>query len=136
MELITNIEYVLHQVKPDYIFVHYNEDTHQDHRVLAEATLSATRYIPNFLFYEGPTTVNFSPNVYIDIDETIDDKLILLQKHSSQLRKVIPNMPEISIVDIALSTAKYRGIKSRKKISEAFKSLRFFIDIPLVSTNQ
>ena len=136
MELITNIESVLHQVKPDYIFVHYNEDTHQDHRVLAEATLSATRYIPNFLFYEGPTTVNFSPNLYIDIDETVDDKLILLQKHSSQLRKVIPNMPEISIVDIALSTAKYRGIKSRKKISEAFKSLRFFVDIPVGSTNQ
>ena len=129
-ELISNIESVLGEVKPDYIFVHYNEDTHQDHRTLANATLSATRYVPNFLFYEGPTTVNFSPNVYIDINEIIDDKLILLQKHSSQVSKVIVGMPELSIVDFALSTARFRGIQGRMKTAEAFNSLRLFIDIP------
>lgn len=129
-ELITNIEEVIKEVAPDYILVHNAEDTHQDHRVLANATMSATRYVPNFLFYEGPTTVNFSPNVYIDIDAVIDDKLMLLKKHTSQVGKVIAGMPELSIVDFAVATARFRGIQGRMKTAEAFKSLRLFIDIP------
>jgi len=129
-ELITNIETVLAEVKPDYIFVHNEEDTHQDHRILARATLSATRYVPNFLFYEGPTTVNFYPNVYVDIDGVIEDKLALLRTHESQVSKVIPGMTDLSIVDFALSTARFRGIQGRMKTAEAFKSLRLFIDIP------
>ena len=128
-ELISSIESVLTEIKPDYIFVHNEEDTHQDHRTLAKATLSATRYVPNFLFYEGPTTVNFSPNVYIDIDEIIEDKITLLKKHKSQVSKVIHGMPELSIVDFALSTARFRGIQGRMKTAEAFKSLRLFIEI-------
>lgn len=131
-ELITNIEGVLKQVQPDYIFVHFGEDTHQDHRVLSQATLSATRYIPNFLFYEGPTTVNFSPNVYIDIDDYLDGKIDILRKHKSQVSKVIAGMPEQSIVDFAHSTARFRGIQARKRTAEAFKSLRLFIDIPVI----
>jgi len=129
-ELISSIEDVLKQVRPDYIFVHYEEDTHQDHRTLAKATLSATRYVPNFLFYEGPTTVNFSPNAYVDIDGVIGDKVTLLKKHESQVGKVIPGMPELSIVDFAESTARFRGIQGRMKTAEAFKSLRLFIEIP------
>lgn len=131
-ELIDNIETVMKQIQPDYIFVHYEEDTHQDHRVLAKATLSATRYVPNFLFFEGPTTVNFSPNVYVDIEPVFDDKIELLGKHKSQVSKVIAGMPELTIVDFALATARFRGIQGRKKMAEAFKSLRLFINIPTV----
>jgi len=129
-ELISNIENVIREVEPNYIFVHYEEDTHQDHRILAKAAVSATRYVPNFLFYEGPTTVNFSPNVYIDVDDVIDDKVTLLKKHESQVSKVIPGMTDLSIIDFALSTARFRGIQGRMKTAEAFRSLRLFIDIP------
>ena len=128
--LITNIENVIHEVNPDYIFVHYNEDTHQDHRMLATATLSATRYIPNFLFYECPSTLNFSPNVYMDVEDCIEGKQVLLEKHASQVRKVHAAMPDISIMDIAISSARFRGIQGRMKIAEAFKSVRLFIDVP------
>ena len=129
-DLIESIERAIREVGPDYIFVHYKEDTHQDHRILADATLSATRYVPNFLFYEGPTTVNFTPNVYIDIDRALDDKLELLRQHASQVKKANVNMPDISILDIAASTAKFRGIQGRMKTAEAFASLRLFLDIP------
>ncbi len=133
-DLVSNIEHVLSEVQPDYIFVHNGEDTHQDHRTLAKATLSATRYVPNFLFYEGPTTVNFTPNVYIDIDDTIDGKIGLLRKHKSQVAKVIHGMPDLSIDDFAIATGRFRGIQGRKKTAEAFHSLRLFIDIPVVGT--
>lgn len=129
-ELVAGIEKVIREVGPDYIFVHHIEDTHQDHRILASATTSATRYIPNFLFYEGPTTVNFSPNVYTDIEGIMDDKFALLRSHASQVSKVNANMPELSILDIASSTAGFRGIQGRMRLAEAFKSLRLFITIP------
>ena len=128
--LITKVEDVINEVNPDYIFVHSNEDTHQDHRALSTTTLSATRYVPNVLFYEGPSTLNFSPDVYMNIEDTLDDKKVLLEKHASQVRKVNVNMPEISIIDIAVSSARYRGIQSRMKIAEAFRSIRLFIDVP------
>lgn len=128
--LITNVEDVINEVNPDYIFVNNNEDTHQDHRVLATATLSATRYIPNVLFYECPSTLNFSPNVYVDIEEYIEGKQVLLEKHASQIRRVHVEMPDISILDIATSSARFRGIQGRKKSAEAFRSVRLFINIP------
>lgn len=128
--LITNVEDVINEVNPDYIFVNNNEDTHQDHRVLATATLSATRYIPNVLFYECPSTLNFSPNVYVDIEEYIEGKQVLLEKHASQIRRVHVEMPDISILDIATSSARFRGIQGRIKSAEAFRSVRLFINIP------
>jgi len=64
IELIGKIEEVIKKVKPDFIFCNYPDDTHQDHRHLAQAVMSATRYIRNVLFYEGPTTQNFEPHVF------------------------------------------------------------------------
>ncbi len=43
-KLITEIESFLKEVKPDFIFVQYFDDTPQDHRNLSESTISATRY--------------------------------------------------------------------------------------------
>ena len=42
-KLITEIEGFLKEIKPDFIFVHYFDDTHQDHRNLSNSTISATR---------------------------------------------------------------------------------------------
>jgi len=152
--LITNIEDVINEVNPDYIFVNNNEDTHQDHRVLATATLSATRYVPNVLFYECPSTLNFSPDVYVDIEDYIEGKQVLLEKHASQIDVYVDiedyiegkqvllekhasqicrahvEMPDISILEIATSSARFRGIQGRKKSAEAFSAVRLFINIP------
>ncbi len=63
-ELIVKLETVIREVEPRMIFVNSPDDTHQDHRHLAQCAMSATRYVPNFLFYEVPSTVNFAPNCY------------------------------------------------------------------------
>lgn len=74
-KLITEIESFLKDIKPGFIFVHYFDDTHQDHRNLANSAISATRYIQNVLFYEGPTTQNFTPNVFVNITKAFDKNL-------------------------------------------------------------
>jgi LmbE family N-acetylglucosaminyl deacetylase len=127
VELIGKIEAVIAEIKPDFIFCNFPDDTHQDHRHLAQAIMSATRYIRNVLFFEGPTTQNFNPQVFVDISDTLDRKIEALKAHHSQVMKT--NIEDLSIVEVAHSSANFRGIQGRVKYAEAFHSLRLFINI-------
>lgn len=127
VELIRRIESVIDAVRPEFIFCHFPDDTHQDHRHLAQAVLSATRYIRNVLFYEGPTTQNFNPQVYVDISDTLAAKLEALDAHRSQVMKT--NIENLSILEMARSFANFRGSQGRVKYAEAFHSQRLFINI-------
>jgi LmbE family N-acetylglucosaminyl deacetylase len=126
-DLIGKIEAVISEVRPDFIFCNFPDDTHQDHRHLGQAMMSATRYIRNVLFYEGPTTQNFNPQVYVDIADTLEQKIEALTAHRSQVMKT--NIEDLSIVEVARSSANFRGIQGRVKYAEAFHSLRLFINI-------
>src|SRR5574342_149351 len=125
--LIQRVEGVIHAVQPDFIFVHHSDDTHQDHRHLSTSTVTATRYTRNVLFYEGPTTQNFSPSVFVDVASVLEDKIACLQAHGSQVGKT--NIEGLSIVDIARSSAHFRGIQGRVRDAEGFVPLRLFINI-------
>jgi LmbE family N-acetylglucosaminyl deacetylase len=127
VELIGKIEKVISEVQPDFIFCNFPDDTHQDHRHLAQAVMSATRYIRNVLFYEVPTTQNFNPQVFVDISDTLNKKIEALKAHQSQVMKT--NIEDLSIVEVAHSCANFRGIQGRVKFAEAFHSLRLFINI-------
>jgi LmbE family N-acetylglucosaminyl deacetylase len=127
IELIAKIESAIAEVKPDFIFCNYPDDTHQDHRHLAQAIMSATRYIRNVLFYEGPTTQNFNPQVFVDIAPTLNLKIAALEAHRSQVMKT--NIEDLSIVEVARSSANFRGIQGRVKYAESFQALRLFINI-------
>lgn len=124
--LIQNIEKVVREVDPHFIFVHHQDDTHQDHRHTAVSTVTATRYTRNVLFYEGPTTQNFSPTVFVDIDAVLEEKLHALEAHASQVKKT--NIEGLSIVDIIRSSSHFRGIQGRVRNAEGFVPLRLFIN--------
>ncbi len=125
--LIDDIEKAIESVQPSFIFVHHQDDTHQDHRFLAQAAISATHYIRNVLFFEGPTSVDFSPNVFVDITTHMDRKMEVLAAHTSQMEKT--NIPGLDIVDIARAVAVSRGIQARSGYAEGFVSLRLFINV-------
>ncbi len=126
-EAIQQIEDVVKKVDPAFIFVNYFDDTHQDHRHLATCTVTATRYTRNVLFYETPTTQNFSPTVYVDIDGLLEDKVRSLEAHASQVRKT--NVEGLSILEIARASAHFRGLQGRVRAAEAFVPLRLFINV-------
>ncbi|MCX7661284.1 MAG: PIG-L family deacetylase [Candidatus Omnitrophica bacterium] len=77
-ELIQKIESVVKEVNADIVFLNYPDDVHQDHRATAYAGVSATRYIQEVLFYEVPTTQHFEPDIFVDIQDVLEDKLKLL----------------------------------------------------------
>lgn len=126
-ELIQRIENIVKKIKPAFIFIHYFDDTHQDHRHLSNCTITATRYTTNVLFYEGPTTQNFTPTVFVDINGELEKKLKLLKIHASQVMKT--NIEGLSIIDIARSSSHFRGIQGRVRNAEGFLPLRLFINI-------
>jgi len=126
-ELIQTIEKVIAEVEPAFIFVHHGEDTHQDHRVLSQATVTATRYTRNVLFYEGPTTQVFTPTVFVALDDVFDRKIAALQAHASQVKKT--NIGDLNIVELAEAAALFRGTQARIKHAEGFMPLRLFINV-------
>ena len=126
-ELIEKIEEVIATVQPDLILVNHGDDTHQDHRILTRATLSATRYVRNVLFFEVPTTQNFNPQIFVDISDTLERKFQVLEAHASQAMKT--NIEDMYILELAQANATFRGIQGRAKFAEAFAPLRLFINI-------
>ena len=75
--VISVIEDVINKIEPNSVFFNYPDDIHQDHRTTAYASVSATRYIKEVLFYEVPTSKNFEPNVFVDIKDVLDRKIEL-----------------------------------------------------------
>lgn len=126
-DLIQAVEEIVKKIDPHFIFVNYHDDTHQDHRHLAMSTITATRYTKNVLFYEGPTTQNFAPTVFVDIEQALDRKIQSLEAHASQVRKT--NIEGLGIADLVRSSAHFRGIQGRVKNAEGFLPLRLFINI-------
>lgn len=126
-DLINRVEIVLEQVKPSFIFANHPKDTHQDHRSLAAAVTSATRTTRNVLFYEVPTSIDFSPTVFVDISAFMDRKLEALNAHASQIDKT--NITGLSISTIAKAAAHFRGTQGRVEYAEGFNPLRLFISI-------
>jgi LmbE family N-acetylglucosaminyl deacetylase len=108
--------------KISVIYTHSKNDTHHDHRAIAESTLEAARYVPNILSYEMPVTKDFNPQVYYDISDVIDSKIKLINIFLSQKDKMFIKSNAIK------GLAQYRALQSRLGSSitavEAFEVLK------------
>lgn len=112
------IEKVVDDVVPDYIFTHYKEDTHQDHRVVAEATLAACRNRSGLLFYESISTENFQPTLFVDVAETLAQKCEAVAAHTSQDAR-------LGLVPYIQTLAAFRAYRTGTKAVEGFIPRKF-----------
>jgi LmbE family N-acetylglucosaminyl deacetylase len=126
-QLIHKIEEIINSVSPDIVFLNFWADVHQDHRAAAQAAVSASRYIKEVLFYEVPTTQHFEPDIFVDIQDVMEEKLQLLSLHSSQVDKT--KVQNLTILESAKSCANFRGFQGRVKYAEGFKSVRLLREI-------
>ena len=116
---VKEINEIVDSFNPDLIFTHWVFDTHQDHRNTALATISACRYKNNIFMYEpihpsGKSYCSFKPQVYIDISDTINNKIKSQRGTLTRGSK---------------SRAKLRGFESHNKYAEAFELLRMELKI-------
>lgn len=125
---IERIEEVIGETQPDIIYVHAPEDTHQDHRTIAAAAISAARRCSRILFYPTPSTMRFEPTVFVDIERHLGGKLSALACHESQVRA------ESVQLDAVAASARHWGALARIGLAEAFEPVRFVWDIALAPT--
>lgn len=125
-ELIVRIESVIKESDPDLIFVNYPDDSHQDHRSLGESTVVAARYSKKVLFYEDYTSRGYEPSIFVDIEETLSDKVKLLKCHKSQVERTYPT--GLDIVESVKAVANFRGFQAKVKYAEGFSALRYLLE--------
>jgi len=126
-DTIRVIEEVIEQIKPSVVLFNDGEDTHQDHRVVTKACISATRYIKEVLCFEVPSSRNFQPNIFVDIGDVVDKKMELLSKHASQVERT--QVENLTILESAKSCAVFRGYQGRVKYAEGFRAMRILMGI-------
>ncbi len=125
--VISAIEDVINKTEPGIVFFNYPDDTHQDHRVIAQASTSAARYVKEVLYYEVPTSQNFQPNIFVNIADVLDKKLELLEVHASQTHRT--KVENLSIIESVRACAIFRGYQGRVKYAEGFKAIRIMREI-------
>ena len=106
-DLINHIEYFIRKSNADVVFTHSLLDFHHDHRAVAAATREAGRNIINILTYEISITKDFSPQVFFDISDVVEDKIHLLNVFLSQRGK------SFLAADAIKGLAQYRAYQSR-----------------------
>lgn len=121
---VSLIEAVLAEIDADVVYVHAPEDSHQDHRTVATATLSAARRHPRLLHYQSPSTLGFNPTVFVDVTAHLSGKLAALREHDSQVQHSAMVEP-----DAVLASARYWGAHARIGYAEGFAPTRMVLDL-------
>ena len=116
------IEELVNVVNPDYIFTHYKDDTHQDHRIVAEATISACRNRSNVLYYESFSSEGFNPMLFVDIESTLQSKCEVVAAHKTQEER-------LHLVDYVKILAKQRAHRTGLKYVEGFIPRKFILEL-------
>jgi LmbE family N-acetylglucosaminyl deacetylase len=125
--LIKTIEDAVNAVSPEVVLINSPDDSHQDHRAAARAAIAATRNVKEVFFYESPTSMNFMPDIFVDITDILDEKVKLLELHASQVEKT--NIENLRITEIAKAYATFRGVQGRVRYAEGFRGLRLLRNI-------
>ena len=118
------IETVLGETGAELVYVHAPDDSHQDHRAVAAATLAAARRLPRVLHYQSPSTLTFTPTVFVDVTAHLTGKLAALRCHESQV-----DLSAMVEPDAVVASARHWGAQARIGYAEAFSPTRMVLDL-------
>jgi LmbE family N-acetylglucosaminyl deacetylase len=124
LSLVHLIEDAIRSTRADTIYTHNINDSHQDHRAVALNTMGAARQVSNVLSYDAPSSLNFTPHLYVDISDAIDKKVDALLCHESQVEA-----SEMVDSDKVRNSAGYRGHEARVMQAEAFMAARYVMAV-------
>jgi LmbE family N-acetylglucosaminyl deacetylase len=134
IDLCSALQQVVDQVQPEIVYTTPRDDINQDHRIVYEATLVATRPLPGssirrLLCYEiGPTarfglpagSAGFVPNVFVDISRYLDKKLEAARCYRTELREY----PHPRSIEGLRLLAQERGLSVGLQAAECFQLIR------------
>lgn len=134
LEVTKKIESYIEGYFPEKIFTHSPFDINIDHRILYNATLTATRPgskygVKEIFAFEVPSSTEwyfpskFSPNIFIDITKELPSKIQALKAYKNELKR----FPHPRSVEGIEAVAKRWGTVSGFKAAEAFYLVRGLI---------
>src|SRR3954466_3301372 len=118
------VEQAIRETEAELLYVHAPDDSHQDHRAVAAATLSAARRLSRVMHYQSPSTLTFSPTVFVDVTAQLSGKLAALGAHASQVELSAMVEP-----DAVVASARHWGSQARIGYAEAFSPTRMVFDV-------
>jgi LmbE family N-acetylglucosaminyl deacetylase len=120
-ELVRRFDTLIGDLKPDLVITHGKTDLHFDHGLVHTATISALRRQPcDLLAYLSSPEMNAQSRCFgqcfVDVTETIDQKLAGIACHESQLAKLD--------LESSKDLARAMGRMSGFQFAEAYEVLR------------
>ncbi|WP_321307541.1 PIG-L deacetylase family protein [Marinifilum fragile] len=133
-QMANEISEVIKKYEPEILLIPHRGDIHKDHTRIFDAALVAARPIngcsvKKIMSYETLSETEwarpdgdayFIPNVYISIENNLENKIEALKQFKSQIRE----FPHSRSIEALKSLAKYRGATVGYKAAEAFKLIR------------
>lgn len=142
LKVVQAIEEAIVRFKPQVVYTHHWGDLNEDHRIVSHATMAAIRLpergtlsgiprnlIQRVLCYETPSSTDWSPpdkeraflpNVFVDIEKTLDRKLKALQCYEN----VIKEYPHPRSLEAIQAHARDCGARVGLEAAESFALVR------------
>ncbi len=139
LDIVQPLEKVISKVKPVIVYTHHFSDLNIDHRITHQAVMTACRpqgddSVKTILCFEVPSSTEwqtpnsgqaFEPNWFIDIKETLGNKLKALAAYKEEMRAY----PHARSMKNILNTSMTRGAAVGMENAEAFVLVRQLIKI-------
>jgi LmbE family N-acetylglucosaminyl deacetylase len=130
VDIITPLEKVIDEWRPDVVYCQYGGDINRDHYMLFQAALVATRPLAErlrgvFAFETASSTEwayprSFAPDTWIDIESTLDRKIDAMACYRSEVR----DYPHPRSLESLRYRAAYWGNQVALRAAEVFITVR------------
>jgi len=138
LDVITPIEECVRELQPDVVLTHFAGDVNEDHRIVARATMVATRPVAGssvrkVCSFEVPSSTDwappqpgsvFAPNLYVDISETLETKLLAMKAYADTHHTEVRPYPHPRSLEALTAYAQRHGVAAGLMAAEPFVLLR------------
>jgi LmbE family N-acetylglucosaminyl deacetylase len=138
LDITGPIEDCVRELRPDVVLTHFAGDVNEDHRIVSRATMVAARPVPDtsvrrVCSFEVASSTDwappqpgsvFAPNLYVDITETLETKLLAMKAYADTHHTEVRPYPHPRSLEALTAYAQRHGVVAGLSAAEPFVLLR------------